>query len=131
MRRAILLVASAAALVVASGAALAALSSTPDNDTVHADGRVWDILQAGDTVYLAGAFTQITDEDGNTFACSNLAALGADTGEVTPWDPSATNPSNPSSSSVRAMALSSDGSRLYVGGNLPVSAASHATARPQ
>jgi Ca2+-binding RTX toxin-like protein len=117
MRRGVLLIASAvAALVVASGAALAALVNTPDNDTVHANGRVWDILRAGDTVYLAGAFTQITDDDGDTFARNNLAAVDAETGEVTPWDPSATNPNNPSSSSVRSMALSSDGSRLFVGG---------------
>jgi hypothetical protein len=101
---------------MASGAALAALSNTPDAGTVEANGRVWDILRAGDKVYLAGAFTQVTDTDGTTFARSNLAAIDADTGRLTSWDPSATNPSNPSSSSVRSMALSSDGSRLYIGG---------------
>jgi hypothetical protein len=116
MRRAILLVASAvAALVMASGAALAALVNTPDDGTVHANGRVWDILRAGDTVYLAGAFTQITDDDGDTFARNNLAAVDAETGEVTPWDPSATNSAG--NSRVHVMALSSDGSRLFVGGS--------------
>jgi hypothetical protein len=100
---------------MASGVALAALSNTPD-DSVLANGRVWDILRAGDNVYLAGSFTQITDTNGTTFSRNNLAAIDADTGEVTNWNPNVTDPNSPSSS-VRAMALSSDGSRLYVGGS--------------
>jgi hypothetical protein len=116
VRRIALLVASAAAaLVMASGVALAALSNTPD-DSVQANGRVWDILRAGDKVYLAGSFTQITDTNGTTVARNNLAAIDANTGRVSAWNPSATNPANPSSSSVRSMALSSDGTRLFVGG---------------
>jgi hypothetical protein len=117
MRRTLLLLASMViVLVVASGVALAALSNTADPNTVGANGRIWDILLAGDKVYLAGAFTQITDTDGTTFARNNLAAIDADTGQLTSWNPSATNPANPSKSSVRSMALSSDGTRLFVGG---------------
>jgi hypothetical protein len=102
--------------VLASGVALAALGNTPDSGTVGANGRVWDILRAGDKVYLAGAFSQITDKNGTTFQRNNLAAIDAVTGQVTDWNPSATNPNNPSKSSVRSMALSSDGVRLFVGG---------------
>jgi Ca2+-binding RTX toxin-like protein len=102
--------------VLASGVALAALSDVPDPDTVGVNGRVWDILVAGDTIYLAGAFTQITDEVGSTFQRNNLAAVDAATGQVTSWNPSAINPNNPSNSSVRSMVLSSDGTRLFVGG---------------
>jgi trimeric autotransporter adhesin len=119
MRRTLLLLASMAiVLVVASGVALAALSNTSDPNTVGANGRIWDILlsPSRDTIYLAGAFTQITDTDGTTFARNNLAAIDADTGQLTSWNPSATNPANPSKSSVRSMALSSDGTRLFVGG---------------
>jgi Ca2+-binding RTX toxin-like protein len=117
MRRSVLLLASAVlAMLLASGAALAALSDVPDPDTVGANGRVSDILVSGDTVYLAGSFTQITDKDGTAFARNNLAAVDASTGRVTSWNPSATNPNNPSNSSVRSMVLSSDGSRLFVGG---------------
>jgi trimeric autotransporter adhesin len=111
-----LLVASVSLTVLASGVALAALSDVPDPDTVGVNGRVWDILVAGDTIYLAGAFTQITDEVGSTFQRNNLAAVDAATGQVTSWNPSAINPNNPSNSSVRSMALSSDGTRLFVGG---------------
>jgi outer membrane protein assembly factor BamB len=117
MRRTVVLLATMVlTLLVASGVALAALGNTADSGTVGANGRVWDILRAGDKVYLAGAFTQITDKDGTTFQRNNLAAVDAATGQLTSWNPSATNPNNPGMSSVRSMALSSDGTRLFVGG---------------
>ena len=112
----LLLATTATALILASGMALAALGNAADPGTVGANGRVWDILRAGDTVYLAGAFTQITNPDGTTVARNNLAAIDAETGQLTAWNPSATNPASPSTSSVRSVALSSDRSRLFVGG---------------
>ena len=117
MRRSgLLLVSIMSVILLSSGVALAALSDIPDAGTPGANGRISDILVSGDTVYLAGSFTRITDKDGNTFTRNNLAAIDADTGAVTAWNPSATNPNNPSNSSVRSMALSSDGTRLFVGG---------------
>ena len=109
-----LLASSFLAVLLGSGVALAALSDVPDADTVGANGRVSDILVEGDTIYLAGSFTQITDKDGNTFARNNLAAVDPNTGAVTAWNPDARNTTG--TSSVRAMALSSDGARLFVGG---------------
>ena len=80
-----------------------------------ANGRIWSIVAAGDRVYLGGAFTQVTDTDGKTYARNNLAAFDATTGRLLQnWDPDATNSSG--TSKVRAMALSPDGSRLFVGG---------------
>ena len=120
MRRTVLLFASlATASLLASGVALAALSDAPDPGTVGANGRVWDILRdpSRDKIYLAGAFTQITDQDGATFARNGLAAVDAGTGRLTSWNPSATNPADPAKSSVRSMALSADGTRLFVGGS--------------
>jgi hypothetical protein len=119
--RAILLLASTASLAIASFLLLsppvtADLPQAPE-DSVEANGRVWDILRVGDRIYLAGSFTQVTNTDGQTFVRNNLAAIDANTGKVVPdWDPNATRPASPSTSSVRAMALSSDGSRLFVGG---------------
>jgi len=101
-------------MLLASGVALAALSDLPDAGTPGANDRISDILVSGDTVYLAGAFTQITDRSGTTFARNNLAAIDANTGAVTAWNPNAQNTSG--NSSVRALALSSDGSRMFVGG---------------
>ena len=117
MRRTILLLAAmAATLVLASGVALAlTFANTPDPGTAGANGRVWDILRAGDRVYLAGRFTEVTNPDGTTFARNNLAAIDASTGRVTGWNPNVTKLSG--ASSVQKMALSSDGSRLFVGGD--------------
>jgi Ca2+-binding RTX toxin-like protein len=117
MRRSgLLLVSIVSVILLSSGVALAALSDIPDAGTPGANGRISDILVSGDTVYLAGSFTRITDKDGTAFTRNNLAAIDADTGAVTDWNPSATNPNNPNNSSVRSMALSSDGTRLFVGG---------------
>ena len=112
---ALLLAAMAGSLILASGVALAALSNTPDPGTVGTNGRVWDILRAGDKIYLAGSFTQIIQPDGTTVARNNLAAIDASTGQLTDWNPNVTNNNN--NSTVQKMALSTDGSRLFVGGN--------------
>ena len=96
--------------------ASADLPQAPD-DSAEANGRVWDILRVDDRIYLAGSFTQVTNTDGQTFARNNLAAIDATSGKVVPdWNPNVTRPGSPSTSSVRTMALSSDGSRLFVGG---------------
>jgi Ca2+-binding RTX toxin-like protein len=115
LKRILLLSASMAlVLVLASGVALAVLGDVPDPDTAGANGRVSDILVSDDTVYLAGSFTRITDKDGTTFVRNNLAAIDAVSGAVTAWNPDARSSSG--ASSVRSMALSSDGLRLFVGG---------------
>src|SRR5215217_1463601 len=116
MRKAFLsLVAVATATLLASGVALATFSDTPDPGTVGTNGRVWDILRAGDKIYLAGRFTQIIQPDGTTVPRNNLAAIDASTGQLTGWNPSVTRLSG--ASSVQKMALSTDGSRLFIGGN--------------
>jgi len=107
----------AAALVLASGAALAyaLIGETADPGTIGANGRIWSIVAAGDTVYLGGAFTQVTDTDGKTYSRNNLAAIDANSGRLMQnWNPSATNSSG--TSKVRAMDISPDGTRLFVGG---------------
>src|SRR5215204_3827417 len=118
MRRAtLLLLMMVAGLVLGSGAALAytLIGEVADPGTVGANGRIWSIVAAGDTVYLGGTFTQVTDTDGKTYQRNNLAAIDANTGHLLQgWNPNATRSSG--SSEVRAMALSSDGTRLFVGG---------------
>jgi outer membrane protein assembly factor BamB len=117
MRRTVLLLAAMAAmLVLASGVALAfAFNNVPDSGTVGANARVLDILRANGKIYLAGRFTQIVLPDGTTVPRNNLAAIDASTGQLTGWNPSVTRLSG--ASSVQKMALSTDGSRLFIGGN--------------
>jgi hypothetical protein len=105
-------------VLAASGAALAytLIGKTADPGTVGANGRIWSIVAAGDTVYLGGAFTQVTDTDGKTYSRNNLAAIDANTGRLLQnWNPNATRDSS-DTSQVRAMELSSDATRLFVGG---------------
>jgi hypothetical protein len=118
MKKALLLpVAVTAMLLSVGGAALAyaLIGEAADPGTVGANGRIWSVVAAGDTVYLGGAFTQVTDTDGKTYSRNNLAAIDATTGRLLQnWNPNTTNSSG--TSKVRAMALSSDGTRLFVGG---------------
>jgi hypothetical protein len=107
MRRTILLLAvMALATLLASGAVLAAtsVSGVPDEGTVQTDGRVSAVLVSGGRVYLGGSFTHVNGAERN-----RLAAVDAETGELTGWDPNA-------SGSVRSLALSADGTRVYAGG---------------
>ena len=68
----------------------------------YSDGAPTQILLSGNTLYVAGTFTQIGGQ-----ARNNVAALNATTGAVLSWNP---NPDGV----VNAMALS--GSNLYLGG---------------
>jgi Domain of unknown function (DUF5122) beta-propeller len=70
------------------------------------DGGIWCLLRYGSTLYVGGGFTHL---DSYTFK-SHLAAYSTSTMTLTgfspdPWD------------TVESMAISGDGSLLYIGGN--------------
>ena len=82
----------------------AALSDTPDVHVPETNGRVWAIVQSGNTVYVGGEFTQI-----GGVARKHIAAFDATTGLVDPaWDPDMNG-------TVRALAVLGD--KVYVGGS--------------
>lgn len=88
----------------------ATLGTAPE-DAVGANDRISAIVRAGDRIYLGGRFTALENKDGRSIARNRLAAVDANTGEVVAdWNPNADG-------TVRAMALSPDGSRLYVAGS--------------
>src|SRR5918997_7094450 len=76
VRRAVLLLASAAtALVLASGVALALPSETPDQ-TLMVNGPVRTIEQVGTNLWVGGKFTQVQRRDGTVVAnVSNVAVF--------------------------------------------------------
>jgi hypothetical protein len=85
------------------------------NDTWQVNGTVMTVLRVGDTVYVGGLFTQISDPverpGPQQFRTrNNAAAFSASTGEPTGWDPNA-------SGEVDALAASADGSVIYLGGD--------------
>jgi hypothetical protein len=74
------------------------------------DARVYAILEAAGRVYVGGEFTRAVAPDGTTVDRNNLIALDAATGALdTTFDPAVAN-------AVRALEISPDGNRLYVGG---------------
>jgi hypothetical protein len=82
-----------------------------------ATGRAQPVLAlavAGRRVYLGGEFTTMVPPGAGVDATDittrqHLAALDVDTHALLPWNPDADGP-------VRAMLLSADGTKLYVGG---------------
>lgn len=91
-------------------AAAVTLSERPDA-TWQANRRVLSIASVGNTVYLAGEFTEMLPPgatSGGT-ARGRLAAIDATTGALLPWNPNA-------SSSVSEIVASPDGSTIYAVG---------------
>ncbi|HEY8456743.1 MAG TPA: PKD domain-containing protein [Actinopolymorphaceae bacterium] len=88
------------------------MSADPVNWTPHIlDGHVKAIVQAGDTVIVGGAFTQVSSADGNTiYNRSNIVAFNATTGAVsTTFVPQVDD-------EVTSLALAPDGKSVFIGG---------------
>jgi hypothetical protein len=92
-----------------------AVSSTPDlTDMVN--GKVFAMVRSGNTMYIGGQFTRVLHSNGTVaYAATNLAAIDLTTGQGIPtFAPPVT--SSTTTAVVRSLAVSSDGSALYVGG---------------
>ena len=100
----LLALAAAVALLVCALPAAAAPGDDPDAGVAQTDGRVSDVLRVGGRIYLGGTFQHVNGQPR-----SRLAAIDADTGALTPWNPGA-------NAWVMALAASPDGSRVYAGG---------------
>lgn len=97
------------ALLALAGSAQAAPRPAPEA-TWMANGNVYAVARAGGLVYLAGDFTALTDGAGHSVPRLRIAALDAVTGApVEGFAPRADD-------IVRALAVSPDGTRVYVGG---------------
>lgn len=84
--------------------------STPDAGTVAANNIIYAFAFSpdGSTLYIGGAFTSIGGQTRN-----RIAAISTSTGVVTSFDPNIL----PNGSSVRSLAISPDGSKLYMSGS--------------
>lgn len=118
MRRS--LVAAVVVLTISLGTLPAfALSSTPDPMWMTR-GKVYVQTQLGNLMYLGGDFTQIRSTPagvaGPKIAVTDLGAIDVTTGEgVATFKPVISHTTD--NATVRTLALSPDGSRLYIGGH--------------
>jgi beta-propeller uncharacterized protein DUF5122 len=118
MRRALTLVVVLATMVLAAGPALA-LSPQPDRTwRTNAKGKVLSLARLGSTIYVGGRFSKAVSPDGSQQrAAESLAAFDMTTGAHIPaFSPTVANTPAPTKLEVRAIALSPDGSTLYLGG---------------
>jgi hypothetical protein len=87
-----------------------AVSSQVQTGSYGTDGDVLTSAYSNGVLYIAGTFTHVNN-GGSSFAAAHIAALNATTGlPITTWAGSTNGP-------VYAIALSPDGSSLYVGGD--------------
>jgi hypothetical protein len=96
-----------------------ALQATPDPSWMT-NGKVFGMVQAGGMMFLGGQFTQLRSTPsgvaGPKIAVHNLGAVDVASGAgIGGFAPSITHPTD--AAFVRALAVSPDGSRLYVGGH--------------
>ena len=109
-RRALVPVAAFAGLLLHASAALAMLAPAPASPWATPNGRVLTIARVNGVVYIGGKFTQVIDTNGTVLTRNHLAAISAADGHVLPWNPGANN-------FVRALAISTDGKTVYIGGD--------------
>jgi hypothetical protein len=104
----------AALTVAATSLPAFALSSAPDV-TWSVKGKVYSFAQYGDTLFVGGTLTKAISPTGKRTLISNLAAFSISTGNFLPgFTPTVT--STAGKIKVTALAVSTDGSKLYVGG---------------
>jgi IPT/TIG domain/Domain of unknown function (DUF5122) beta-propeller len=101
-------------LVMLAPQSASALALTPDH-TWSVGGKVYSLAHFGTMVYAGGTFKKVTSPAGQKIPVRNLAAFDRDTGVAIPgFTPTVENTAG--QVKVSALALSSDGTTLYLGG---------------
>jgi hypothetical protein len=91
-------------------AASALVPTSVDSAMWRVDGRVREILQTDTAIYLGGTFANLIGPSGQLVPRANIAALDPATGQPLAFDPG-------TNGAVWSLALSDDGSSLFVGGD--------------
>jgi hypothetical protein len=93
-----------------------ALSSAPDR-TWGTDGKTYALAKWGNTIFVAGQFKKALGTNGQIVPAAAVAAFDMTTGAYIPsFTASVTNTQTTAKAIVQALAVSTDGSTLYIGG---------------
>ncbi|HEY1282193.1 MAG TPA: hypothetical protein VGF22_21110 [Acidimicrobiales bacterium] len=116
VKRLALVVLAAVGALAATTSPAFALSATADT-TWMTNGKVFALARSGNTLYVGGKYAQQVSPDGLTkIKVKSLGRYDATTGDAIPgWAPKITEAGK--AGTVNALAVSGDGSVLYVGGN--------------
>jgi hypothetical protein len=115
VKRLALVVLAVVGAIAATATPAFALSATADT-TWMTNGKVFALAQSGNTLYVGGKFAQEVSADGLTkIKVKSLGRYDATTGTgLAGWAPKITQDGK--AGTVRALAVSADGSMLFVGG---------------
>jgi IPT/TIG domain/Domain of unknown function (DUF5122) beta-propeller len=97
-------------------AALAAPPVSPDPGVWSADGKVYSLTHANGVVYAGGTFKRVLGFAGQKGTVLNIAAFNQQTGVWIPSFAATVEYSTGAAVKVNALAVSADGSTLYIGG---------------
>jgi hypothetical protein len=94
-----------------------ALSSMPDS-TWGAKSKVYALAQSGNVMFVGGSFTKALGPSGQIVPAANLMAVDITTGAyISTFTPSIAYTQTTAKVEVDALAVSSDGSTLFIGGS--------------
>ena len=116
VKRLALVVLAAVGALAATTSPAFALSATADT-TWMTNGKVFALARSGNTLYVGGKYTQQVSPDGlSKIKVKSLSRYDATTGDAIPgWAPKMTELGK--AGTVNAIAVSGDGSIVFVGGN--------------
>lgn len=115
--RSFTVLAVAGAMLTALATPAIALQVAPDPLDWVTNGKTYALARSGDTIFVGGKFSRLRGPGGTTLTVANIVAIdAANAAPVTSFAATVQNTLTTAVPQVRALAVSADGSTLYIGG---------------